>query len=139
MEFLRTFWRTFTAYLRGSRGNGPYPLTRFVYSRRHITAVRVKPQAFLPRNGETSVFQTRGLSRDSVWDLRHAARQDKDPKGRADFSEASLGGSAGLRFVLDDKPPRHGNILGWPVEKEAQIEIALELAAKATPLLFSVR
>jgi hypothetical protein len=40
--------------------------------------------------------------------------------------------AASLRVVLDDMPPRHANVIGWPEEKSARKVRAAELAARAS-------
>lgn len=140
MSFLRRLWYTLTTSSQSQYSERPYPLCRFVYSRRQVNNTRVKAEAFLPYPGrETSVFQTRGLNSDDIWSLSRRARKDRDPKGRADFSESDLERPVNLRFVLDNTPPRHGNLKGWPAAKDEQKELALELAARATPLVIGSR
>lgn len=139
MNFLRRFWAILTGSSRAFVPDSGYPLTRFVYSSRSINADRVKANAFLPPpnppHGETSVFQILGLDSQRVWALKSLARQDKEPRGRADFTEEDLNSPVDLTFRLNDTPPRHGNLAGWPPGKDERKEVAQALAARAIPLL----
>lgn len=51
-----------------------------------------------------------------------------------DFRVADIRGDA-LELHLDDSPPRHGNLIGWPAERHEQLALARELAtvARAVP------
>lgn len=136
MKYLRRFWAILTGSSRVFPHSGELPLTRFVYYRRLINQQRVKPGAFLPNgSGETSVFQTLDLDHAGIWDLARLGRQDRELRGRADFSEKDLGPPVNLDLDLDDFPERHGNLVGWPGEKDARKEVAQELAARANPHL----
>lgn len=114
------------------------PLVRFLPSKHHFAATknRVKPVAFLPPPGETmtSVFAIRSLSDAAVWELGRvfvALPQGRLLHGRADVAVRDVT-AASLDVTLDNTPPRHANISGWPSEKSAQKLCAEELAARAT-------
>jgi len=88
-----------------------------------------------PRDGQTSVFRTSGLTGDAIWSL---ARDQLDlPSGRRIHGrgdiEASGIRSTGLRVEPEVSTHHlHANILGWPSEKLQQQLFASELALKAT-------
>lgn len=111
-------------------------LSRFVIDRKHIDKSKkvVKPEAFLPRGDPpmTSVFRIRGLVETEVWGIgvAVAVRRGRELKARADFEALILKGTP-LGIDADDSPPRHANIVRWPAEKSAQLQLAIEIAAEA--------
>ena len=97
---------------------------------------RVKVSAFLPRKNsnaserfETSVFVIRSLAERRIWQVGEAfvAKKNSTIYGRADFNASSVELSK-LTLVMDNDPPRHGNIVGWPLDKDSQKNCALALA-----------
>jgi hypothetical protein len=100
----------------------------------------VRPNAFLPYNGQTSVFVITDLDGPAVLALSEIAAETRGiaAKGRAEIDIADVL-VVGLSFVRDDVPDRHGNILGWPTEgpelKAQQKSIALALAGRALLVL----
>ena len=116
------------------------PLARYLLQKTHYSALnsRVKPGAFLPnRERQTSVFLIRGLSEQEIWQIgeEHVSGPlDKRLRARADVIVSTVE-EQGLRVDLDNIPPRHANIIGWPEEKSAQKLIALELASRASLVL----
>ena len=113
------------------------PLARFIFSEHHFAATtgRVKHQAFLPRpDGSTSVFAIRSLPESDIWELGQvfvATPGKRTLRARADAAVRDVL-AASLEVVLDNTPPRHASIAGWPAEKSAQKVRAEELAARAT-------
>jgi hypothetical protein len=113
------------------------PLARFILSRHHFAATknRVKPEAFLPPPDgiATSVFTIRSLPEAAVWELAQAcvAMPGRTVHARADVRVRDVT-DVSLEVVLDNTPPRHANIAGWPAEKSARKLRAEELAARAT-------
>ena len=113
------------------------PLARFILSEYHFAATknRVKPAAFLPLpDGTTSVFAIRSLLEGDVWELGQvfvATPGRRTLRARADTAVRDVK-AASLQVVLDNTPPRHANIAGWPAEKSARKLCAEELAASAT-------
>ncbi len=111
-------------------------LARFLTTRRHYSSAqqRVKHSAFLPnRDGATSVFRVGGLSDE---DVRAIANQHIIPgPGRkvhgCGFIEQERVVRTGLALDMDDTPPRHANIVGWPTDKGKQKLQAMELAEAA--------
>jgi hypothetical protein len=95
----------------------------------------VKPREFLPCENdgilELSVYAIQGLPEDEIWRL--AKREiPKSVLGRGDLAPQEVI-PHGLRVNRDDVPPRHANILGWPVLKDEQNAIAVELSGIARP------
>ncbi len=117
----------------------PARRTRFLLDRKNDYSSQkhiVKPRAFLPRNGEVSVFDTEALSESHVWDLgeRHVAiPRNRTLKGRADLDASAV--PLPLWMRPDNSPPRHVTILGWPDEKEKQLSLSQELAGAAVLFL----
>ena len=97
----------------------------------------MRPQAFLPRRGpqrlELSVFRIDGLGDGGVWDhaAQHAPRPGRNLHGRADFHSKDVTDTGTLDLKLDNSPPRHGNIVGWPGERDERLRLAQHLAERA--------
>ncbi len=110
-------------------------LSRFIFHRNLIRSSNntVKPAAFKPRDGKTSVFRISNLIEHEVWEIgeREVVPSRGYPLlGRADLS-ASTVINKGLEVIPQEPPTRHANIVGWPDEKSKLQMIALELAAEA--------
>lgn len=116
------------------------PVTRLAFSRRQVagrgSTFRLRPAAFMPYRGELSVFRIDGLDDRGVWAhlVAHAQRPGRRMHGRGDLRLAELRGDT-LDLDLDDSPPRHGNLIGWPADRGEQLALARELAtvARAVP------
>ena len=147
MAFLRRLLSFFASFIpTKSSQNSPRevrsdePIVRYIIDSKHFhkpTHV-VKPDAFLP-NGDpptTSVFRVDGLSSDDVWGIGHriANKRSRTLKARADFDTRALMGTP-LKLDADDDPPRHANIIGWPLEKSDRLQLALEIAEKSSLLV----
>ena len=81
---------------------------------------------------ELSVFGIDGLSETDIWQLGfdHYLPSGRALRGRADApSSAFL--DAGLSYIPQRPPPRHGSFVDWPGESERQLAIAVDLSAKA--------
>lgn len=107
-------------------------LCRYIFQNSHFSKInnRVKPGAFLPSTHEQSVSAAwiDGLSNQEIWgigDILGALRRvPASPRARADFNSEVLP-NVSLTIEPDPKPhPRHVNLSGWPVEKDAQKDIA---------------
>jgi hypothetical protein len=110
-------------------------LSRFVLHHSHVKTSdgTVKHAAFLPKDGQTSVFRISGITDSDIWDIGNdeVALIRKLPLvGRADISVAAVL-KTGLQVASQEPPPRHANIVNWPDEKSAQRLKAMELAAEA--------
>lgn len=140
IAFLKRLWRNWRVSIH-SRPRGPISeaesIARFLTHERHFSATKgvVKAGGFMPPPDlATSVFRTAGLSEARVWGMGQAyvrGYEGRGPLARADLVALEII-TVGLRLQPDDVPPRHAGIVGWPLEKEAQKDLALELAARAT-------
>jgi hypothetical protein len=112
-------------------------LARFVFSKNHFKPSdrTVKYAAFMPpsQNKKTSVFCVSGLSEEEIWEIGNrdvAQIRQKPLLGRGDILVLHVQ-KTGLNVNIDNNPPRHANIIGWPEEHSAQILKAIELAKNA--------
>ena len=107
------------------------PLTRITFSRRHVAgsgkSFRLRPAAFLPHRGTMSVFRIDGLDGAGVWKHvgKHALHPGKRMHGRGDFRLADMRAVI-LKLDLDESPPRHGNVVGWPPSPAESPQPALD-------------
>lgn len=110
-------------------------LARYLTQKGHYSrpANLPTPRAFLPapETGETSVFLIDGLDEESIWAIAEnhivpTLRAGRRIHGRADVPRTSVE-IVGLRLVVDNDPPRHANVVGWPAEKDEQLSLAQEL------------
>jgi hypothetical protein len=118
-------------------------LARFLLSSSHFAAAVVKPAAFLPNpkaQMTTSVSRHGAEPREELMQIGRGLRPDRTLHGAA-ICKAAVVRSARLDVTSDEPPPRHANIVGWPVnadaslQKAAQIERALEIASMCTLIL----
>jgi hypothetical protein len=143
MSFLKQFWTTLIGFFRISRKEDSPPavdpedpLARFLTSRNHFSAInnRAKSVAFLPGpNRLLSVFLTRDLSEESIWEMAdiHVAKPSMRPLyGRAEIRVPAVTATK-LQVHLDNHPPRHASIIGWPKQKSEHKLLALQLAESA--------
>jgi hypothetical protein len=143
MSFLELLLRIWNGFLRRNvwEFSPNDPITSFLQhtSQFSRTRKRIKSGVFLPRPNtkaagrlETSVFLISNLSESQIWRIGeiYVAKKTRTIHGRADLP-ASAVEKAMLTLVLNNIPPRHANILGWPPEKDSQKELALELAEKS--------
>ena len=113
-------------------------IARYILSKRHFNTAKraVKYAAYLPaHNGETSVYRTSGLTEEEIW----AIGQEKvsKPSGRSLHARGDTSASVilktGLAIIPETTPhPLHANIVNWPLEKDEQKMLALEIANEAT-------
>ena len=118
------------------------PLTRFIFSSRNITkGARARWRVFLPdRQHRTSVFRIDGAEEDEIWRCGAALAESRGGSihGRADFTAGAVYEVENLDLEVDETPPRHGNITGWPLhedeleQKTARRDLAKELLARIT-------
>lgn len=105
----------------------------------HPAKGEVLASAFMPpKDLQLSTFHIDGLTEQDVWAIgeKNAAGPLKKPLyGRGDIRGSNIPGS--LAAKLNDDPPRHVTVSGWPVEKERQKEMALKMALAATLVLNS--
>ncbi len=92
---------------------GEEDLARYLTSSSHFNATMVKPAAFLPRQGENSVFRHGSEPRQVLWQLaRDHAVGDRTLHGAA-IVKAQHVRAARLDVLASEPPPRHANIVGW--------------------------
>lgn len=139
-RFLNILAGLFTEH-SGQRGSRAEPLlpgliTRVVFDKDNFNQKGAKPRAFLPNpnNLETSVALIRGLTEEETWEL--AETEIAKPRGRKLKARADVASDViyaeGLSIDHNKKPfMRHANIVGWPTEKDAQKDLAIELASNA--------
>jgi hypothetical protein len=97
--------------------SGDEDVTRFLTSSSYFSAVMVKPPAFLPNpaNGETSVFRHSGVPRQELWQIADAHIGTKRPVHGAAIVKVRHIRSASLEVKAHEPPPRHANIVDWPM------------------------
>ncbi len=109
-------------------------LARFLNSSRLFnTAGRVKPVAFMPRNGETSVFRYEPDAEGEIWETAEQIVQEGRRTHGVAFIQALDVRNISLDVHSKEPPPRHADILGWPegvdaMSKAQQKEFAALLA-----------
>lgn len=115
-------------------------LAKFILSSSHFSRAhqRVKPAAFVPPPGKgSSVFRISELSVEDVRDIGRAVASARQPP-RTLYGHAQLPSKAvfdaSLAVVAVEPPPRHADIVGWPGEKDQQLELAQSLAESSTPV-----
>lgn len=94
-----------------------------------------KPGAFLPKPNHTliSMMGVDGLADAEIWPLGDIVGEGR---ARAAIARADVPNNAirecGLSIESDPTPhPRHVNVAGWPIAKDEQKSIALDLCAKS--------
>jgi len=119
-------------------------LARFIFSKSHIRPSdnSIKHAAFLPPpSGELSVTRHRDATDDEVWGIGRAVAtvRERSLRGRADvvaarFLEKGLAVLPAPEMGRPNIPdnPNHANVVDWPLEKERQKLLALEIAAQAS-------
>lgn len=100
------------------------------------TRGRVKHNRFLPNKElKRSVYRVSGLTEPEIWeigDIHVAEPQHKTALGRGELVAKAIS-QQGLEIVPETNPhPRHADVIGWPAEKDARLEIAQALARVAT-------
>jgi len=111
-------------------------LARLLRSSGHFSSTVVKASAFIPaKDGKTSVIRHGAEPREELWTL---ARLFLGPEIK--FHGAAICKARSIReqlldVVADEPPPRHGNIVNWPLNADAELqkaqqkELALAIAA----------
>ena len=109
-------------------------LARFLNSSRLFsTAGRIKPVAFMPRNGETSVFRYEPDAEDEIWETAEQIVQEGRRTHGVVFVQALDVREINLDAHSKEPPLRHADIIGWPegvdaMSKAQQKEFAVRLA-----------
>ena len=110
---------------------------RFIFSRAHfvLSQRRVRGDAFLPTKNpprETSISRIAGLKEHLIWRSGEAVAQASQRTLHARGDVLARGVFAvGLDIHPDNKPKRHAAIVGWPEEKDRQMDLAQKIAATA--------
>jgi hypothetical protein len=110
-------------------------LARYIVHKEHVREDKtVKPDVFIPYKWvELSVTRHLGLTESEIWEAgKLVARQlQKSLRGRSDIQAVDIV-NVGLNVV--PKPlienPNHADVIGWPVDKPSQKELALRIAQK---------
>lgn len=88
-------------------------LARYLASSSHFNTTMVEPAAFLPKDGETSVFRHGSEPRERLWQIaRDYAVGDRTLHGAAIF-KARHARAARLDVAASEPPPRHANVVSW--------------------------
>ena len=117
-------------------------LTRYLVSKSHLKKPnRVKANALMPRNNETSVYRSDRLDNDTIRSIGDSLNVH-NVFGHAEFS-ASTVREASLDILAKEPPKYHANIIGWPSgsnpddEKARRQEIALLIANSASLVVYN--
>lgn len=93
------------------------PLLRFLTSDSQFNSAMPKPSAFMPgpTDMKTSVFRQDATALDELW-----ATADREIAAGRRAKAAAVLAAADIRQALLDveshePPPRHANIIGWPI------------------------
>ena len=133
------------------------PLTRFVIESKKVAtdpadrSLRVKAKLFEPYQGKVSVFQTKGWSAQQRvqrginvawergkrklygWVILRASKVPEKLPDPLDPSEKVCP----LTVDVDNNPPGHANIVGWPNDADEMLAWQDALAKLSDPTLFS--
>ena len=109
-------------------------LARFLNSSSLFNATgRIKPAAFMPRNGETSVFRYEPDAEGEIWETAEQFVQEGRRTHGVAFIQARDARDINLKVHSKEPPLRHADIIGWPeggdaMSKAQQKEFAVLLA-----------
>ena len=101
----------------------------------------MKPAVFLPApNGETSVLRIDGVPDNLIWQTAETMANERNQTlyARADFPAETVNATAEatkvkVSVVIAEPPPRHANIIGWPMDdKDKRLLVAMQLANAAS-------
>jgi hypothetical protein len=95
---------------------------------------RIKHTAFHVVNGQVSVYQTDALNDPAIWSIATSLNPNRRVHGRGDVTREDIE-SVELNIMIEEPPPLHRNIVGWPNEELQQLSKAQELATKAKLIL----
>ena len=108
-------------------------LSRYIFTTKYFRSDNSpKPQAFEPRNNQTSVFRTSKLTESENWDIGKevGSASGRSLKGRADLLVSSVL-DVSLNVIESIPPPLHANIVGWPQDEAETKQLALKLSEAA--------
>lgn len=151
IQFLKELWKA----LKQSTPNKTRTITissdesvaRFIYQKSDWSkqpTPKPKPKVFLPileaGQWETSVCRISATSDQRIWEISNRIRSPLLALARADLAVNSVE-AAGLRTKpapdLDADYPEHAVIVGWPDEKDKQMELAIQLVSSAENLVLA--
>jgi len=119
-------------------------LARFLTSSSQFSALGVKWVAFLPKDQKKSVFRHGAEPRQKLIEIARAYISSTATVHGAGIIRAETIRSAGLDVIAEEPPPRHADIVGWPVvamdpelQKAHRKERALILAANSALVRFT--
>jgi hypothetical protein len=97
-------------------------VARFLTSSSQFNQTMVKPAAFLPNphNGETSVFRHSGEPRSELWEIGRVKLAERTFYG-AGIVATQVVRDAQLEVEAQEPPPRHANIIDWPINDDPQL------------------
>jgi hypothetical protein len=104
-------------------------LSRYIFTEKYFRKDNsVKWQAFKPKNNETSVYRTSGLSENDIWNIGRDVEflTGRSLEGRADIRTSSVL-DVNLS-VIETPPSAHANIVGWPDDYIEIVHLAQKLA-----------
>lgn len=111
-------------------------IARYIFNKTHFAAStgRVKYPAFLPPDGETSVYRITSLTEEEIWDIgqRYVAEvSGRTLRARGDLFVSDVF-SVGLNVELETATHHlHANVIGWPPQKAQRMLGAKKLEGKA--------
>jgi hypothetical protein len=147
IQFLKELWKALGRFTQDKTGTAAVSsderVARFIYQKsdwsKHPTQ-KPKPKLFLPMmeegQWETSVCRASSTTEQRIWIIANRVRSPA--LARADLT-ANFVMAAGL--ITDPAPDfaadyaEHAVIIGWPDEKEKQMELAVQLSASASLVL----
>lgn len=116
-------------------------LSRYIVDKNYYRADgTVRHNAFMPAKADSkvSIYRSQDLTEREIWEIGQnfvANVQNKSLSGRADILARNI---LAEQLQLEEDTvvhPRHGNITGWPTEREKGRQIAINLAGKANLVL----
>jgi hypothetical protein len=133
LRFFRAFGKHFGSHKwRPAVGK---ELSRFIFSQKQYGSGMAKPGAFLPAKDKfvISMCWIDLLGEAAIWSMGDFVGQNR---GKRALARADLGATTvtSLKLSLLDTPafhPRHVDVAGWPLGKDEQKSIALDLCAKS--------
>jgi len=121
-------------------------LARFLTSSSQFNATMVKAAAFLPnpKDHKKSVFRHGAEPRQKLIDVARGYLLANATIHGAAIVKAAIVRAAKLDVIPEEPPPRHANIVGWPLiaadpdlQKAQEKESALTLAASSVLVRFA--
>ena len=118
-------------------------IARFIFSRSHfsIENKRIRPNVFMPtEDNETSVSRIDGLPEMDIWRMGQAVgvQSNRNVHARGDIRVSEVNQNK-LEVFRDEPPERHAVIAGWPSDRDARMDIAIEIAKRSMLKAITVR